>query len=51
MRKYQCTWDPSTKRLEQRTKNGHLREYMLLSLGNLGKPCLTWKTYIYKRKR
>ena len=51
MRNYQCTWDPSKKRLEQRTKNDNLREYMLISLGNLGKPFLTWKTYIYKQKR
>ena len=24
---------------------------MLISLGNLGKPFLTWKTYIYKRPK
>ena len=23
---------------------------MLISLGNLGKPFLTWKTHIYKKK-
>ena len=33
--KYQCTWDPS--------------KIMFISLGNLGKPFLTWKTYIYKQ--
>ena len=36
------------KRLEQRTKNGNYRECMLTFLGDLGKPFLTWKTYIYK---
>ena len=24
---------------------------MLISLGNLGKPFLSWETYIYKQKR
>ena len=51
VRKYQCIWDQSKKRLEQRTKNGNKREYMLISLGNLGKPFLTWETYIYKHRR
>ena len=35
------------KRLEQRVL---IYEIMFISLGNLGKPFLTWKTYIYKQK-
>ena len=38
VRKYQCTWDPSKKRLEQRIL---IYEIMFISLGNLGKPFLT----------
>ena len=39
-------WDPNKTRHEQKVKNGNQREYMLISLGNLGKPFFTQKTYI-----
>ena len=38
------------KRLEQRTKNDNLREYMLISLGNLGKPFWLRKHIFTNRK-